>query len=129
MTEQQVHDLSEDLTARGLLQPGTTGLTEDQKRVLDALPTWRPDMEPGPTTAQLAERLGMSKEEVREHLRAPDEKGWMSDDGPTSVLDALLTWGWHTPADELAERLHMDVGEVDQRLRELAEIGYDVRLI
>jgi biotin operon repressor len=132
ISEQEVHDHCEDLTARGLLHPADKGLTEDQKRVLYALPTWRADLSEStyPTTAQLAEQLEMSREDVRQHLRALDDKGWMSHRGePTTVLDALLMMGWHTPANELARRLHMDAGEVDQRLRELADIGYDVRLI
>jgi DNA-binding Lrp family transcriptional regulator len=132
MTEQEVADICVDLTARGLLLPATKNLTEDQKRVLNALPTWKPGMPEdfGPTNGQLAEQLGMSTEEIREHMRALDEKGWISHEGkPTSVLDALEMLGWQTPADEVAACVHMDVRDVEQRMRELADIVYQVRLV
>ena len=66
----------------------------------------------GPTTPEIAEQLGLSEEEVRDCLRVLNEGKWLWSNQPKTVLDALMTWGWQTPADELAQRLHMDLAEV-----------------
>jgi DNA-binding MarR family transcriptional regulator len=129
MTREQIDVIAEKLTERGLLNNAWGRLTENQKRVLMTLPSREQGHATCPTPAQLAEQLGMSLEDVRECVRVLNNDAWLWSHEPDSVLDALMVWGWQTPADELAQRLHIDIGEVEQRLRELADIGYQVRLI
>lgn len=127
MTREQIDVIAEKLTQHGLLNNAWDRLTENQKRVLMALPSQAelesdPSMT-GPSTPEIAERLELSEEEVRDCLRVLKNGKWLWSNDPKTVLDALMTWGWQVPADELAERLHMNLGEVEQQLRELA-VGY-----
>ena len=88
MTEQEIIDDEAVLTAHGLIRSPLEHLTEDQQRVLRLLPNVY-DVDPtdqstwGPTTAQLAERLEMSIDEVKKHLRALDKLGWWAPGPPT----------------------------------------------
>lgn len=82
MTEQQIIEDEAVLEAFGLIWSPLADLTVDEKRLLYALPH-EDDVDPSdpstyPSGAQLAERLGMSTDEVTQHMRALKKLGWVS---------------------------------------------------
>ena len=80
--EERVAAAGAVLHERGLIVSPLIYLTEDQQRVLNLLPN-EYDCDPedrstwGPTDGQIAEQLGMTLGEVKEHLRALDNQGWV----------------------------------------------------
>jgi predicted transcriptional regulator len=78
ITIEQVHDCYQVLEAHRLILLAARHLTPDQRRVLDALPSTRS----GQTisTKELAEKVGMSLDQVKGHLRVLYDLGWMGEE-------------------------------------------------
>ena len=123
------------------------GLSDDELRVHFAYQIALDTNRPHRTHSDMAKQLGMTREKIdvvaekltergllnnawgrltENHQHVLNEGKWLWSNQPKTVLDALMTWGWQTPADELAQRLHMDLAEVEQHLRGLIT-EYDVR--
>ena len=77
MTVEEVHDCYAVLEAHGLSTSAYDALPADRRRVLDALPS--ESSGESISSQELAEKVGMSTDEVKEHLRALDELGWLVD--------------------------------------------------
>jgi hypothetical protein len=83
MSEQEVLDHETVLSAHGLIRSPLEHLTEDQKRVLDALPPKEAGR--GASNAELAEQLGMDVVEVKECMRVLDGLGWVCEPDTTQA--------------------------------------------